>query len=97
LQRGPLVYCLEEVDNGPNLADVVIPPGAEFSAAFDPQLLGGVAVISGEALRRDPQEWQGALYRPVGSKTTRFAFKAIPYYAWANRQAGEMQVWLREG
>jgi DUF1680 family protein len=97
LQRGPLVYCLEEVDNGPNLADVVIPPGAEFSVAFDPQLLGGVAVISGEALRRDPQEWQGALYRPAGSKTTRFAFKAIPYYAWANRQAGEMQVWLREG
>jgi DUF1680 family protein len=97
LQRGPLVYCLEEVDNGPNLADVVIPAGAEFSVAFDPQLLGGVAVIGGEALRRDPQGWQGDLYRPAGSKTTRFTFKAVPYYAWANRQPGEMQVWLREG
>jgi DUF1680 family protein len=97
LQRGPLVYCLEEVDNGPNLADVVIPAGAEFSVAFDPQLLGGVAVISGDALRRDAQEWQSALYRPAGSKMTHFTFKAIPYYAWANRQPGEMQVWLREG
>ena len=97
LQRGPLVYCLEEVDNGPNLADVVIPSGAEFTVTFDPQLLGGVAVIGGAAVRRDPQEWQDALYRPAGSKMARFTFKAVPYYAWANRQPGEMQVWLREG
>lgn len=98
LQRGPIVYCLEEVDNGPHLANVVLPRDAELSATLDGELLGGGVVITGQALRRDPQGWQGALYRPVGPKTMeRFTFTAIPYCLWANREPGEMRVWIREG
>ncbi|MBN1219396.1 MAG: glycoside hydrolase family 127 protein [Anaerolineae bacterium] len=98
LQRGPVVYCLEEVDNGPNLAHVIIPRESEPAVTFDRNLLGGVSVITGQALRRDVQNWPNALYRPIESpKMTPFAFKAIPYCFWANRQPGEMQVWLREG
>lgn len=97
LQRGPVVYCLEEVDNGPNLADVVIPRDAECSAAFDPDLFGGIMVIAGQAFRRDPEPWQGSLYRPAESALNAFTFKAIPYCFWANRDPGEMRVWLRDG
>jgi DUF1680 family protein len=97
LQRGPLVYCLEEVDNGPNLADVELPKDGDLAATFDPEILGGVSVITGQALRRDMQDWQDSLYRPAGSKMTSFTLKAIPYGFWANREPGEMRVWLREG
>lgn len=98
LQRGPLVYCLEEVDNGPNLAHVVLPREADLAVVFDEELLGGVAVITGEALRRDVRGWDEALYRPVRPiRMQRFPFKAIPYCLWANREPGEMRVWIREG
>lgn len=45
IQRGPIVYCLEEVDN-PSVADAVLDPDAKFSTDFEPQLLGGVCTIS---------------------------------------------------
>jgi len=98
LQRGPLVYCLEEVDNGPNLHDIVLPRNATAisKAEFDENLLGGTVVISGEAERRDTSEWEGKLYQPARSATRTVSFKAIPYYAWANRTPGEMLVWIRE-
>lgn len=97
LQRGPIVYCLEEIDNGQNLADVTIPRDTELSAGIEPDLFGGVVVISGKALRRDVKDWQSSLYRPADSKLEEFRFKAIPYCFWANREPGEMRVWLREG
>ncbi|HEX2907322.1 MAG TPA: beta-L-arabinofuranosidase domain-containing protein [Phototrophicaceae bacterium] len=99
LQRGPLVYCLEEVDNGPGLANVVLPPEAALKVAFDAELLGGVVVITGEAVRREPQPWRGDLYQPQAVQPildSKFTFKAIPYGFWANREPGEMRVWLRE-
>ncbi len=97
LQRGPLVYCLEEMDNGPNLADVTIPRDVELSAGVESDLFGGIVVITGKTVRRDVKDWQGSLYRPVGSTQEEFLFKAIPYCFWANRKPGEMRVWLREG
>ena len=98
LQRGPLVYCLEEVDNGSRLANVCIPEDAALDAAFESQLFGGVSVITGRALRIEPAEESPALYRhrsQTGYTETAFAFKAIPYYLWANRDLGEMRVWIR--
>lgn len=99
LQRGPLVYCLEEVDNGAGLANVVIPPDAELTAERDDSLFGGVSIIRGEALRIEPAQWNGGLYQPQSAvKQTQkpFTFTAIPYAFWANRQPGEMRVWIRE-
>ena len=97
LQRGPVVYCLEEVDNGVNLADVIIPRDSELSAEFRSELFGGVVLISGRALRRDLTDWQGRLYRPASLRLEEFRFQAIPYCFWANRTPGEMRVWLRDG
>ena len=65
---------------------------------MDSELLGGVSVISGQALRIEPAEDSTALYRhhsQTGYNETAFTFKAIPYYLWANRDSGEMRVWIR--
>jgi DUF1680 family protein len=99
LQRGPVVYCLEEVDNGGNLANVAIPADSGLSASFDESLFGGITVISGEAVKVEPEQWPGGLYQPESAlrlNRTPFTFKAIPYCFWANRTPGEMRVWLRE-
>lgn len=99
LQRGPIVYCLEEVDNGNHLNHITIPHDAQLTATFDPNLFGGIITITGHALRSTHDNWPNDLYLPA-SRTTRqntsFQFKAIPYFLWANRQPGEMRVWIRE-
>jgi uncharacterized protein len=99
LQRGPVVYCLEEVDNGARLANVVIPHDASLLAAFDADLFDGVSIITGPAVRIEPASWSGEMYQiqsAVEYTRSPFQFKAIPYYLWANRQPGEMRVWIRE-
>ncbi len=53
LQRGPIVYCLEEKDNGPHLAALALPRGEPLrSQRSDPDLLGGCVVLEGEASAR---------------------------------------------
>ncbi len=100
LMRGPLAYCLESADNpGLDLRDIVIPADAEFTAAFEPALLGGVTALRCHAEALAPgREWDGALYRPCDGEGKRGApvdIIAVPYYAWANREPGQMAVWLR--
>jgi hypothetical protein len=99
LQRGPIVYCAEEVDNGAALANLILPRTATLSASFDADLFGGVSVITATAIRNIPQQWPGGLYQPESALsyvTTPVTLKAIPYCFWANREPGEMRVWLRE-
>lgn len=95
LQRGPIVFCFEEIDNGSNLAGLVLPEDAEFVATFDPELLGGVVVLLGEAYKEHRSS--GELYSFVRPKRERVPVKAVPYYAWNNRGIGEMAVWIRHG
>ena len=47
LQRGPLVYCFEGVDNGERVLGRDLPDEMEFSTEFHPDLLGGICVING--------------------------------------------------
>lgn len=93
------MYCFEEVDNGPYLANIVVPHDARLIANFDANLFGGVSVITGDAVRIELQNWPGGLYQPQAAlKDARspLIIKAIPYCFWANRQPGEMRVWIRE-
>lgn len=95
MKRGPVVYCLEGVDNGNNLSDLVI-QGSSAKVKFEPKLLGGVAVIAGKAKRRNPAVWSdNELYKADASKAKPVTFKAVPYATWCNRAPGEMQVWLQ--
>jgi DUF1680 family protein len=96
LQRGPLVYCLEERDNGPQLADVALLADTELTAVFDPGLLGGMVRIVGTARRQRPADWTTQLYTADPVETENIRLTAVPYFAWGNRGGGEMTVWLRQ-
>ncbi|MBU0639814.1 MAG: glycoside hydrolase family 127 protein [Planctomycetes bacterium] len=95
LQRGPLVYCLEGVDNAGGVLNLALPREAELTVEHRADLLGGVTVIRGPALAVEPTAWDNRLYRPA-VVTRPVEFVAVPYYAWDNRAAGEMAVWLPE-
>lgn len=97
LQRGPVVYCLEEVDNGANLHSLVLAPEAEFKPKFDEDLFGGVVVLTGKAFRTVTGAWGNELYKPlyVKREKEKVKIKAVPYYTWGNRNPGEMRVWIR--
>jgi hypothetical protein len=87
LERGPLVYCCEAVDNGGTIRDLVLPTDDELSPERRADLLGGITVITGPGRKAERQS--------DGSITfTLVTVTAIPYSAWAHREMGEMAVWL---
>lgn len=96
LARGPVLYCLEHSDHpGADIRDIRLPAGAEFIAEFRPDLWGGVAVLNGNAVAVTPPT--DSLYAAVGGYDAPAAparVTAIPYYAWANREPGQMRVWI---
>lgn len=96
IQRGPLVYCLEEVDNGSNLSSISLPANCMLTAEHDEKLLGGAVVIEGEALRIDAAAWGESLYSTAEVKELPAVIKAVPYCMWGNRNSGEMAVWIRQ-
>ena len=110
IQRGPLVYCLEQIDNNtPHylhlppeekklknrvpLKQIILPGNTKLEAHFEPELLDGVMAIYGDALHE--LDWETQLYHTVKKQRRPFKIKAIPYYAWRNRERGEMRVWIR--
>ncbi|MGB9598058.1 MAG: glycoside hydrolase family 127 protein, partial [Candidatus Poribacteria bacterium] len=95
LQRGPVVYCLEAEDNEGSVLDIALPRNAELSASFKSDLLNGVVIIQGKGLRKGKMDWENKLYQPVPDDIET-KITAIPYYAWDNRLAGEMVIWLPE-
>ncbi len=95
VQRGPLVYCLEEADNGPDLHRILLPRNTPFTEEFRPDLLGGVMTLRCAALAEaDPGDTLYTTQPPAPPTPKDLTF--IPYYAWANRGEGEMTVWLRD-
>jgi DUF1680 family protein len=88
IQRGPVVYAAEWVDN-PNgkVRNLMLPDTAKLTAEHRPGMLNGVTVVKGRAV---------ALAYDAQGKVSRAEqdFTAIPYYAWANRGRGQMIVWL---
>ena len=79
LERGPIVYALEEVDNEADVLNLALADAAPLVAEDEPDLLGGITVIRGGAL-------------DAAGKTV--PITAIPYYAWGHRGSGKMNVWL---
>ncbi|TGQ08569.1 MULTISPECIES: glycoside hydrolase family 127 protein [unclassified Mesorhizobium] len=97
LARGPLIYCVEETDNGGGLHRIALPREARLEAHKEPNLLGGVVTLSAIGSRAEAENWGADLYRPEPPATKETTLKAVPYFAWDNRDPGEMLVWLREG
>jgi DUF1680 family protein len=88
LQCGPIVFCAEGPDNGGRALNLMLLDDGKISAEFRPDLLKGVVVLKGKALAAA----KSADGKIVSIKEQDFL--AIPYYAWANRGAGEMKVWF---
>ena len=98
LCRGPMVYCIEETDNGADLHALELPRRARLRERFKPKLLGGVVALTAKARRIDPSGFGDELYRAdpgrLRRKTCRLV--ATPYCTWGNRGAGEMRVWIHQ-
>jgi len=100
ITRGPLVYCLEAVDNpGVLLSQIRINPAVQPEIEFVPGLLGGIVILhlSG-GFRSIEAEWDKKLYRIVKvnlpqADEHKIRVISIPYYAWANRKPGAMGIW----
>lgn len=90
IQRGPLMYCAEWIDNAGNTSNIILPKTASFTSAFNPKLLNGVIVLKSQASQIEISS------NGLEIKTQSKPFTAIPYYAWANRGKGEMTVWIPE-
>jgi DUF1680 family protein len=101
LQRGPLLYCVEQSDHpDSDIRHVRVSPqvGDEAQTAFQPDLLGGIMTIRLPGIVAK-HGWEKTLYHTVttapGPGPTRtISLTAVPYYAWANREPGPMRVWL---
>ena len=83
IERGPIVFCVEGIDNNGKTSNIILPDESKLSCRFVKDLIGGITVIEGKAKAVDKN----------GSVITS-DFMAIPYFAWLNRGKGEMDVWL---
>ncbi|TPK21881.1 glycoside hydrolase family 127 protein [Mesorhizobium sp. B2-5-9] len=97
LSRGPLIYCVEATDNDSRLHRLTLPRTAGIEAHDEPDLLGGVVTLSATAQADAGDGWQDGLYRSEPPAKVETRLTAIPYFAWDNREPGEMLVWLRDG
>lgn len=100
LRRGPVVYCLEEEDNGADLAAISLPADAAIDCDFADSPFPGIPMLRASGVRQSIEDWDdpAALYRPAGdlSPPVPVELRAVPYFLWANRRVGEMTVWIRE-
>jgi len=99
ISRGPIIYCIEAEDHPEvDIFNILLPSDIRFSSHFESNLLGGAVLLKGEALLQDISAWKGKLYRVYKkeeiTKTEPIQLTAIPYFAWANRSPGKMQVWV---
>lgn len=84
VERGPVVFCAEGIDNGGTAMNLALPDSSKLQQWFRNDLMGGVGVITGSGLVVDEK----------GKEIRKQNLFLIPYYAWANRGAWEMAVWL---
>jgi uncharacterized protein len=87
LQRGPIMYCAEWVDNDGKADNIIIPATANFTTGYKPNLLNGItslsAIVPVVTIKDDKN-----------ISTEKKQINLIPYYSWANRGKGEMMIWF---
>lgn len=97
IERGPLVYCIEQADQTADVNDIRIHPKGELQAVWNPDTCQGVMTIKAEGGVLDPALWSDTLYGNAEQNPpnpARIELTAIPYYAWNNRGPGKMRVWI---
>ena len=95
IARGPEIYCLEELDNGPNLAALSIDTSAPLTECWREDLLGGLVLVKARGKRLiDPEEGE-SFSEKFAPQMEDAELTALPYGFWCNRSPGEMLVWMR--
>jgi DUF1680 family protein len=93
IARGPLVYCIEQVDHAEPLHELSLPRSAAFAELPHNELGRRLTAVG----RRDSRAgWGDTLYRSAPPELEPASIVAVPYYAWNNRGAAAMRVWVRE-
>lgn len=85
LMRGPIVYCLESIDNAGSIQDIVLPESAAITEEYHQDILGGTTLLHAKAMRTH-----------AANQTIPTEITAIPYYANANRGPVSMTVWIND-
>ncbi len=88
IQRGPLMYCAEGIDNNGKTSNILLPGNSSFTFNNEPGLLNGVISLEAKLPVVSIDESKNEIY------TTQQNIKLIPYYSWANRGKSEMNVWF---
>jgi DUF1680 family protein len=97
LKRGPLVYCLEQVDNGNVPIGLVrLPRSATCLSAERPDLFDGIVTVVADARAANADAWNGALYGTAPPDEEPITMTAVPYFLWSNRGPNPMTVWIPE-
>lgn len=94
--KGPLVYCMEQEENGENLSNLFLDTKEPLEEMVKEDVLGGIVAIKAKGKRMKTKEWEdNKLYavRPVSFEETELTF--VPYCNWGNRKPGEMSVWVK--
>ena len=101
LQRGPVLYCLEQVDHDFDIMGAQIDPSAPMQTAWRGDLLGGVKVITATGYSLETTSWGNQVYRPLSVQGTTprrpVTLTAVPYHVWGNRGENAMRVWIPRG
>lgn len=99
IQRGPLVYCIEEQDNGAELHNIRLDSTTKFETFTGNGLFAGKTLIKADSVRIGSQDAQLLplySYNQPKPETKKQELILIPYFTWANRSLGEMRVWINE-
>ncbi|MFX1480381.1 MAG: glycoside hydrolase family 127 protein [Promethearchaeota archaeon] len=90
LEHGPIVYCVESIDNDiDSIFDIILDNSIELNSEFRTDLLNGINIITGSYKIGKDDKKDHSYSKKVKE------FISIPYYAWANRGRSEMSVWIK--
>ncbi|MDR0487444.1 MAG: glycoside hydrolase family 127 protein [Treponema sp.] len=95
IARGPEIFCLEETDNGENLAALSLDTGSPLEECWREDILGGLMLIKACGRRLITPGEPESFSEKYSPKSERVMLTAVPYGYWGNRSPGEMLVWIR--
>ncbi|MGL5434668.1 MAG: glycoside hydrolase family 127 protein [Lachnospiraceae bacterium] len=98
LSRGPLIYCMEEADNGRHLHLMSLRQQTDVKYQFQDDILGGVGILKAAGSSTNLSQISGTLYQKntKAHHTKDLTLTWVPYFSWGNRGENEMRVWVRE-
>lgn len=95
VMRGPLVYCLEEIDNGENLSALYVDTECPLIAERREGPPAEMVVLRAKGKRICGTGWGDSLYQDAKPRLEETELVYVPYYSWGNRVPGEMMVWTK--